>query len=219
MSERIEGVDFALAAYREEGQWQVEELAHDVLVDVPTLAHALRRFPGDGGAIGLVTAYQKPLLAGVEKPVPHVAQQQNVVRQWYMARLYGTPEAWQSVIDYFPTQTYWVNHAKQQLALIHLREDHWDRALEIFKELASLDESETELRAFGLAGEAAVLTKKGEYTKSAHVIDQLQPIVNKLDPLMRQFLSYALRTNKSKLGVPTPAQWQEWLKQHFPDGG
>ena len=56
---------------------------------------------------------------------PHVAQQQNVVRQWYMARLYGTPEAWQSVIDYFPTQTYWVNHAKQQLALIHLREDHW----------------------------------------------------------------------------------------------
>lgn len=54
MSERIQGVDFALAAYREEGQWQVEELAHDVLVDVPTLAHALRRFPGDGGAIGLV---------------------------------------------------------------------------------------------------------------------------------------------------------------------
>lgn len=48
------GVDFALAAYREEGLWQVHELAPDVLADVDTLAHALRRFPGDGGALGMV---------------------------------------------------------------------------------------------------------------------------------------------------------------------
>jgi putative tRNA adenosine deaminase-associated protein len=54
MSGEMEGVDFALAVYREEGVWQVEELAHDLLSDVDTLAHALRRFPGDGGAIGLV---------------------------------------------------------------------------------------------------------------------------------------------------------------------
>jgi putative tRNA adenosine deaminase-associated protein len=54
MSEHIEGVDFAVAAYREEGEWQVVELAHALLTDVPSLVHALRRFPGDGGAIGLV---------------------------------------------------------------------------------------------------------------------------------------------------------------------
>ena len=54
MSEQIDGVDFALAAYREEGEWQVVELVHDVLTDVPTLSSALRRFPGDGGAVGLV---------------------------------------------------------------------------------------------------------------------------------------------------------------------
>jgi putative tRNA adenosine deaminase-associated protein len=54
VSEQIDGVDFALAAYREEGVWQVVELAHAVLVDVATLGAALRRFPGDGGAIGLV---------------------------------------------------------------------------------------------------------------------------------------------------------------------
>ena len=49
-----DGIDFALAAYREEGVWRLEELVHDVLGDVETLAHALRRFPGDGGAVGLV---------------------------------------------------------------------------------------------------------------------------------------------------------------------
>ena len=43
-----------MAAYREEGEWQVDELVNEVLTDVPTLAGALRRFPGDGGAIGIV---------------------------------------------------------------------------------------------------------------------------------------------------------------------
>ena len=37
MSEQIEGIDFAVAAYREEGVWQVVELAHDVLTDVERL--------------------------------------------------------------------------------------------------------------------------------------------------------------------------------------
>lgn len=54
MVDHHDGVDFALAAYREEGVWQVQELAHDVLGDIETLSHALRRFPGDGGAVGLV---------------------------------------------------------------------------------------------------------------------------------------------------------------------
>jgi putative tRNA adenosine deaminase-associated protein len=54
MADQIDAVDFALAAYREEGVWQVQELAHDMLVDLDTLAHALRRFPGDGGAVGMV---------------------------------------------------------------------------------------------------------------------------------------------------------------------
>jgi putative tRNA adenosine deaminase-associated protein len=54
MSDQLEGVDFALAVYREEGAWTVEELAHDLLTDVEALAQALRRFPGDGGAFGLI---------------------------------------------------------------------------------------------------------------------------------------------------------------------
>jgi putative tRNA adenosine deaminase-associated protein len=52
--EQLDEIDFALAAYREEGVWQVAELAHDVLGDIEALSHALRRFPGDGGAVGMV---------------------------------------------------------------------------------------------------------------------------------------------------------------------
>jgi putative tRNA adenosine deaminase-associated protein len=54
MADQVDGVDFALAAYREEGVWQVEDLAHDVLTDVDALSHALRRLPGDGGAVGMI---------------------------------------------------------------------------------------------------------------------------------------------------------------------
>ncbi|MBU1801808.1 tRNA adenosine deaminase-associated protein [Nocardioides sp.] len=54
MAEQIDAVDFALAAYRDDDGWQVQELGHDLVVDVETIVHALRRFPGDGGAVGLV---------------------------------------------------------------------------------------------------------------------------------------------------------------------
>lgn len=54
MADLIDDVDFALAAYREDGVWQVQEVAHPVLESVDSLAHALRRFPGDGGAVGMV---------------------------------------------------------------------------------------------------------------------------------------------------------------------
>ena len=55
MSEQQDGIDYALAAYREEGVWQVQEMVTDHLVDVDALAHALRRFPGDGGAVGMMS--------------------------------------------------------------------------------------------------------------------------------------------------------------------
>jgi putative tRNA adenosine deaminase-associated protein len=50
-----EGVDFALVAYREEGVWQLEELADDSVADLDSFASELRRWPGDGGSLGLVS--------------------------------------------------------------------------------------------------------------------------------------------------------------------
>ena len=50
----LDAVDFALAAFRLDGVWVVEELAHDLEADVDSLSHALRRFSGDAGAIALV---------------------------------------------------------------------------------------------------------------------------------------------------------------------
>jgi putative tRNA adenosine deaminase-associated protein len=52
--EHDDAIDFALAAYREDGRWTVQDLAHDHLADIETIAEALRRLPGDGGAVAMV---------------------------------------------------------------------------------------------------------------------------------------------------------------------
>jgi putative tRNA adenosine deaminase-associated protein len=54
MSEQSDGVDFALAAFRDDGQWLLQEIASPAYYSVDSLSHALRRLPGDAGAVGMV---------------------------------------------------------------------------------------------------------------------------------------------------------------------
>jgi putative tRNA adenosine deaminase-associated protein len=51
----IEGVDFALVAYREENVWHLDEVNDDRLHDLDSFAAELRRYPGDFGSLGLVS--------------------------------------------------------------------------------------------------------------------------------------------------------------------
>ncbi|WP_332662746.1 tRNA adenosine deaminase-associated protein [Aeromicrobium sp.] len=48
-------VDFAVAAYRDEGEWQVVELKPSLGEDVEELSDALARFPSEVGVLGLVS--------------------------------------------------------------------------------------------------------------------------------------------------------------------
>ena len=59
MSERLEAnaeaIDFAVVAYREEGVWQVQQPAEDVIEGIGSFAEELRRWPGDGGSLGMLS--------------------------------------------------------------------------------------------------------------------------------------------------------------------
>lgn len=50
-----EDVDFVVAAYREDGQSMVNALSEELANDLDELILQLRRLPGDGGAVGLVS--------------------------------------------------------------------------------------------------------------------------------------------------------------------
>lgn len=53
MADQLDGIDVALAAYRVDGEWVVDDVSDKFLVDVESLVAGLRRFPGDA-ALGLV---------------------------------------------------------------------------------------------------------------------------------------------------------------------
>ena len=52
-------IDFVLAAYREDGEPRVQELAKDLANDLEELIVQLRRLPGDAGAIGFVSLVEE----------------------------------------------------------------------------------------------------------------------------------------------------------------
>ena len=51
----VNAVDFAVVAYRDEGDWSVAELPGRALDDVETIARELRRYPGENGALAMIS--------------------------------------------------------------------------------------------------------------------------------------------------------------------
>ncbi|WP_210503354.1 tRNA adenosine deaminase-associated protein [Nocardioides xinjiangensis] len=54
MSEQNGEVDFALVAFREDGVWQLQDIAPPAYETIDSLSHALRQVSGDEGAVGMV---------------------------------------------------------------------------------------------------------------------------------------------------------------------
>ncbi|MDT0200449.1 tRNA adenosine deaminase-associated protein [Nocardioides sp. AE5] len=52
--DEVPEVDFAFAVFRDDGDWEVEDLTDQFLESVESLAAGLRRFPGEGGAMALI---------------------------------------------------------------------------------------------------------------------------------------------------------------------
>jgi serine/threonine-protein kinase len=201
--ERLDRVMKSLAAQRVQNgrrRWFVTALAVAFLL---------------GGLCAWWTVAPTSLLADAK---PEIARQDSVLRQWYFASQIGSEEAWQSVIKYFPEKKDFAARARQQLALIYLREGDLARAMPIFDELARVGDEE-EWRAFGLAGQGAVLSLRGRYRESAEALAQFWPIRGKLksQPLA-ELVDHAIRKNDSQLGSQTAREWDEWLAEQFPEG-
>ena len=55
MDDQLDSVDFALAAFRDDGEWQVQDIASPAFDSVDSLSHALRQVSGPDGAVGMVS--------------------------------------------------------------------------------------------------------------------------------------------------------------------
>ena len=54
MSEQSGEIDFALAAFADDGSWQVQDIAPPAFETIESLSHALRHVSGESGAVGMV---------------------------------------------------------------------------------------------------------------------------------------------------------------------
>lgn len=170
-------------------------------------------------ALGVVVNYwrinEPPLLAGgPTEPTLNVPKYDTIFAQWLHASQLGTEEAWRAIIEYFPEKTYWTSRAKMRLAQIYLREDRLDEALRMFQELAASDDSEPELRAFGLAGMTGIYVLQKNDREASQVLNELWPIRQHLrDPLMQRLVDYSIKSVRAKLGPMTAGDWDTWLSE------
>ncbi|MBN2578778.1 MAG: serine/threonine protein kinase [Pirellulales bacterium] len=168
-----------------------------------------------GVFLAWLTVVKRPLLADAQIASSSFPKESNVHRQWLLASKWGTAEAWQSIERYFPKKTYYVLHAKQQLALLYLQEGDYGRALNLFEQLAQA--TYEPIRAFGLAGWGSVLCLQGKNQESSEVLQEFWQIHGKLqNGRMKQLLEKTIQQNRSKLGsLPNSEDWDQYLRSLF----
>lgn len=170
-------------------------------------------------AVGVRVFERRPLLADALEPAPRVPVQSNVMRQWYLATQEGTPEAWRSVIEHFPDQRYYVDRAKQQLALACLQEKSLDEARRLFEELADSGQTQRELSAFGFAGCYLVAVQQGRTAEAEAALARLWPLRQSLQhAAMKRLLSAELRRGAEAMGAEG-VKWKRWLDEQTPPNG
>ncbi|HUT95763.1 MAG TPA: serine/threonine-protein kinase [Thermoguttaceae bacterium] len=163
-----------------------------------------------GGTLASLTVREQPLLAETGVAIQPVPKFENAISQWIYAVHVNTEDAWEAVDDYFP-DTYWAHRAKQQLAWLYLRKDDYNRAKAKFEELAMLDGSQQELRAFGLAGQYWVLKQQEKPQEAAEILSELLPILPQLrDSRMRRMIGQVFLKSEE---ATTDQQIQQWLDQ------
>jgi serine/threonine-protein kinase len=173
------------------------------------------------GAVGaFYTAVEPPLLSAAAAASADVPRFDTVERQFLHAVKVDTEEAWLAVIRYFGKETILAQRAKQQLTRRYLLDNQYDRAMEIFVELANRGDPNEELRVFGVAGQFCVLTLKGDHRGAAMKLQELdQDSIQEFlkDGFMLQLFWEALRTNRSGLNKEKRQELQKWFDEQFPE--
>jgi serine/threonine-protein kinase len=227
-------------------RWPDKPMATQILV---ILALALVT-GGAAAGIGWVTRVQNPFAAPLP-PAAGVEKKEKVASQYFYAlNLKDSIEAWQAVIDFRsddPAQQrdarLFQQYAKQHLATLYLAKRRFDEAEALFKELADFGTATPQFRAFGLAGEAIILSvHKHEYQESQKVIDRLQSpakagsgetatatpgpgetrkpqmLFDYLDERMRQAVMETIHRNVEKLNRQMSQEWDDIFKKHDAEG-
>ena len=119
------------------------------------------------GALLAWSMQPPPLLIASKLPKATMKKYDTIDAQWFAAILANDnrEQALKAVWEYFPREkgpeaSRIVRAAKSHLAFWYLQEKRYADSFELYHELASLEQTEREFRALGLAGETVVLDRQ-----------------------------------------------------------
>jgi hypothetical protein len=121
------------------------------------------------GALVAWTRVKPPLLTTTSAPTSVMKKYDNIDAQMLAALLaqQNREQALKAVWEYFPPGNSpealrKTRIAKAQLAAFYLQQNRFAESAAVYHELASVEESETEFRIQGFAGETVVLDRQGQ---------------------------------------------------------
>ncbi len=196
----------------------------DTLMKTQSLAIARRRpwlwatllvaAVGLGGAVALATR-PPSLLDNPAPPTAEVEKQPSARAQYMLASIFRTEDHWLAVLKYFPENETYGRMAKQELALLYLRNNDQAGARRIFDEFANLEAVEESFRAFGLAGQCIIASLENRHEDALRKLAELTPVRSKLNVRMMELLSHAVRASLRALNRENDELWNEWQKDAF----
>lgn len=155
------------------------------------------------------------LLAQGDAPAVRLEDRGSAKAQLWYARSFNTKEHLLSVEEFYPDAANEIRLARHDLAWLYLEEDDYDQAMQIFTEFAKLGGVDEDHKAFGLAGQALVLSIEHNYEASQNKLAELWPLRDRLSSRMGSMLLQAAAANRRALQSQEEDRWSEWLDEHF----
>jgi serine/threonine protein kinase len=167
-------------------------------------------------AVGGAAAWgvrERPLITAASEDDETVPRQDTAESQWLYAFIRNSEPGWRAVAKYFPDDKTYTRRAKQSLALLYLQEYDYKRAMEIFGEFAAYNDAEVQFKAFGLAGQAIVLSRQHRDNEAAEKLVELWPHRNKLEGEMRYLIEVMTQNRPAATDGKSLKRWREWFHE------
>jgi len=133
------------------------------------------------GAGAAYLAQPQPLLTTAQHKTSVVPKLKSAEEQYWNAFFTPSEEAWKAVGDYFPASEnpqnqYQSRLASRRLGEFYLNQNEPEKALNVYQQLAALEETAQEFRISGLAGEAVAYDR---LNNRAEVLSRLPLLMTK----------------------------------------
>ena len=152
------------------------------------LAGALILLAIPAGVMAAWLARPKPLLTVSSEELPKVPRMESAAQQYWNAAFAETQteESWKAVSEYFPPaknaqNLLYSRLASRQLGEYYLNRNEFDKALQVYEQLAGVEETAKEFRLVGLAGEAIVYDRLNQPDEVRSRLPKVMPDRGLLD--------------------------------------